>query len=131
MEHDFLMLFLYSGKTFFRGPWLLTPPEVPGTSSRFFYRQELMLSTVQETSPMVAVVGRCAVLDHAEYSTSKLRIHKTLALIFLMLNFLQFVRLKLLKAMYSCASQFMTNIKNKFVKHNLDKVYGSSRTAKW
>lgn len=48
---------------------MLTPPEVPGTGSRFFYRQELMLSTVQETSPLVAVVGRCAVLEYSEYTT--------------------------------------------------------------
>ncbi|KAG4079697.1 hypothetical protein HA402_009083 [Bradysia odoriphaga] len=56
------------GKSFFRGPWFLTPTEVPGTSARSFYRQELMLSTVQDTSPMVAIVGRCAVLEYREYS---------------------------------------------------------------
>lgn len=33
----------------------MTPAEVPGTSARSFYRQELMLSTVQDTSPMVRV----------------------------------------------------------------------------
>lgn len=32
----------------------MTPAEVPGTSARSFYRQELMLSTVQDTSPMVS-----------------------------------------------------------------------------
>lgn len=41
------------GKSYFRGPWFMTPVEVPGTSARSFYRQELMLSTVQDTSPMV------------------------------------------------------------------------------
>uniref|UniRef100_A0AAG5D381 Polybromo-1 n=1 Tax=Anopheles atroparvus TaxID=41427 RepID=A0AAG5D381_ANOAO len=55
------------GKSLFRGPWLLTPPEVPGTISRLFYRQEVLLSTVQETTSTVAIVGRCAVLDQHEY----------------------------------------------------------------
>lgn len=59
-----------SGKTFFRGPWLLTPPEISGTLNRLFYRQELLLSTVQDTSPMVAVVGRCAVSEYSEYTSS-------------------------------------------------------------
>lgn len=63
---------LFSNKSYFRGPWLLTPPEIPGTGNRFFYRQELMLSTLQETNPIVAIVGRCAVLEMAEYATSKL-----------------------------------------------------------
>lgn len=64
-------MFYFSGKSFFRGPWLLTPPEVPGTSNRFYYRQELMLSTVQETNPIVGIVGRCAVLDLPEYTSCK------------------------------------------------------------
>uniref|UniRef100_A0A1Q3F0S5 Putative chromatin remodeling complex rsc subunit rsc1/polybromo n=1 Tax=Culex tarsalis TaxID=7177 RepID=A0A1Q3F0S5_CULTA len=58
-------------KSFFRGPWLLTPPEVPGTISKLFYRQEMLLSTVQETTPTVAIVGRCAVLEHHEYITRR------------------------------------------------------------
>uniref|UniRef100_A0A182MT35 Polybromo-1 n=1 Tax=Anopheles culicifacies TaxID=139723 RepID=A0A182MT35_9DIPT len=59
------------GKVFFRGPWLLTPPEVPGTISRLFYRQEVLLSTIQETTAAVAIVGRCAVLDQSEYITRR------------------------------------------------------------
>lgn len=47
----------------------MTPPEVPGTANRFFFRQELMLSTVTDTSPTVAIVGRCAVLEYSEYTT--------------------------------------------------------------
>ncbi|XP_052893042.1 protein polybromo-1 [Anopheles moucheti] len=59
------------GKILFRGPWLLTPPEVPGTISRLFYRQEVLLSTIQETTSAVAIVGRCAVLDQSEYITRR------------------------------------------------------------
>ncbi|XP_058823523.1 protein polybromo-1 isoform X2 [Topomyia yanbarensis] len=59
------------GKSFFRGPWLLTPPEVPGTISRLFYRQEVLLSSVQESTPTVAIVGRCAVQEQHEYITRR------------------------------------------------------------
>uniref|UniRef100_W4VRH5 Putative chromatin remodeling complex rsc subunit rsc1/polybromo n=1 Tax=Corethrella appendiculata TaxID=1370023 RepID=W4VRH5_9DIPT len=59
------------GKSFFRGPWLLTPLEVPGTINRLFYRQEILLSTVQETTPTVGIVGRCAVLEFHEYITRR------------------------------------------------------------
>ncbi|XP_055708043.1 protein polybromo-1 isoform X1 [Phlebotomus papatasi] len=59
------------GKSFFRGPWLLTPPEVPCAGNRLFYRQEVMLSTLQESSPLIAIVGRCSVLDYVEYTTCR------------------------------------------------------------
>lgn len=45
---------------------------MPGTANRFFYRQELMQSTVIDTSPIIAIVGRCAVLDYREYTTRKM-----------------------------------------------------------
>lgn len=51
--HSFFRSLFIRGKSYFRGPWFMTPSEVPGTSSRSFYRQELMLSTVQDTSPTV------------------------------------------------------------------------------
>jgi protein polybromo-1 len=44
---------------------------VPGTISKLFYRQEVMLSTTCETSPTVAIVGRCAVLDYCDYITRR------------------------------------------------------------
>lgn len=59
--------FVSSGKSYIKGPWLLLPPEVPGTANRYFYRQELMLSTTHDISPTIAVVGRCAVLEYSEY----------------------------------------------------------------
>lgn len=35
------------------------------------YRQEVFLSTVQETTPTIAIVGRCTVLEYLEYSTRR------------------------------------------------------------
>lgn len=57
------------GKSFFRGPWLLLPAELPVSVllNRTQYRQEVYLSTVQETTPTVAIVGRCCVLEYNEY----------------------------------------------------------------
>lgn len=60
-----------SGKSYFKGPWLLTPPEVPGTANKYFYRQELILSTTQDISPTIAIVGRCAVLEGNEFTKCK------------------------------------------------------------
>lgn len=61
------------GKSFFRGPWLLTPPELPTslTANRLQYRQEVFLSTVQETTPTVGIVGKCCVLEVDEYTTRR------------------------------------------------------------
>ncbi|OAD52774.1 Protein polybromo-1 [Eufriesea mexicana] len=55
------------GKCYFKGPWLLIPAEVPHTPTKLFYKQELFLSTVDGTHPIVAIVGKCAVLDYGEY----------------------------------------------------------------
>lgn len=56
------------GKSSFRGPWLMTPSEVPVIGSRSAYRQEVFLSSVQETNPVIAIVGRCCVLEYAEFT---------------------------------------------------------------
>lgn len=47
------------------------PTEVPHTPTKLFYKQELFLSTVDGTHPIVAIVGKCAVLDYGEYICSK------------------------------------------------------------
>ncbi|XP_050496969.1 protein polybromo-1 isoform X5 [Bombus huntii] len=59
------------GKCYFKGPWLLMPAEVPHAPTKLFYKQELFLSTVDGTHPIVAIVGKCAVLDYGEYICSR------------------------------------------------------------
>ncbi|XP_026831166.1 protein polybromo-1 isoform X10 [Ooceraea biroi] len=59
------------GKCYFKGPWLLMPTEVPHTPTKLFYKQELFLSTVDGTHPIVAIVGKSAVLDYGEYICSR------------------------------------------------------------
>lgn len=63
--------FHFSAKCYFKGPWLLMPTEVPHTPTKLFYKQELFLSTVDGTHPIVAIVGKCAVLDYTEYICSE------------------------------------------------------------
>lgn len=60
------------GKSFFRGPWLLTPSEVPSIGTRSAYKQEVFLSSVQDTSPIISIVGRCSVLEYADFTHREL-----------------------------------------------------------
>ncbi|XP_017463776.1 PREDICTED: protein polybromo-1-like, partial [Rhagoletis zephyria] len=57
----------HSNKSYFKGPWLLAPNEIVSPLNKQFYRQEILLSTVEDISPLIAIVGRCAVLEYAEY----------------------------------------------------------------
>lgn len=59
--------YCFSGKAYFRGPWLVTPPEIPHSPNRMFYKQEVFLSTLEDTNPLVGIVGKCAVLDYNDY----------------------------------------------------------------
>ncbi|XP_011198605.2 protein polybromo-1 [Bactrocera dorsalis] len=58
-------------KSYFKGPWLLTPSEIVSPSNKQYYRQELLLSTVEDISPLIAIVGRCAVLEYTDYISSR------------------------------------------------------------
>lgn len=60
-----------TGKSYFQGPWLLAPNEISLPQNKTFYQQELFLSTVQEINPIIAIVGRCAVLEQNEYSSCR------------------------------------------------------------
>ncbi|XP_021930811.1 protein polybromo-1-like isoform X6 [Zootermopsis nevadensis] len=55
------------GMCFFRGPWLVTPPEIPHAPTRLFYKQEVFLSTLEDTNTIDSLMGKCAVLEHGEY----------------------------------------------------------------
>lgn len=60
-----------NGKSYFKGPWLLAPSETTPALGKQFYRQELLLSTVEDISPVIGIVGRCAVLEYAEFINSR------------------------------------------------------------
>ncbi|XP_034240054.1 protein polybromo-1 isoform X2 [Thrips palmi] len=61
----------HQGATFVRGPWLLTPREILQTPGRLFYKQELFLSCIEGVNPLQNIIGRCAVLEHQEYISSR------------------------------------------------------------
>ncbi|CAH2096950.1 unnamed protein product [Euphydryas editha] len=54
-------------KCYFRGPFLIFPSEVSNIISKPFYKQEVLLTTMHDTSPLVGIVGKCAVLDYDDY----------------------------------------------------------------
>ncbi|XP_067618528.1 protein polybromo-1 [Eurosta solidaginis] len=60
-----------ASKSYFKGPWLLTPSEIVSPSNKQFFRQELLLSTVEDVSPLIAIVGRCAVMEISDYVSSR------------------------------------------------------------
>ena len=46
----------------FSGPWFVRPDEVEHVPTKMFYRNEVFMSSIQDTNPMRSVIGRCAVL---------------------------------------------------------------------
>lgn len=58
---------------YFHGPWYVTPTEISGQAlaNRVFYRQEVFLSSIEDTNPLMSVVGKCAVLDFNDYTTCR------------------------------------------------------------
>merc|ERR1712071_672434 len=56
---------------YFHGPWYVTPTEIAHAPSRLFYRQEVFLSSIEDTNPLLSVVGRCSVLDLNDYTTCR------------------------------------------------------------
>lgn len=50
---------------------MLAPNDITHAPAKLFYKQEMFLSTVDATHPIVAIVGKCAVLDYSEYICSK------------------------------------------------------------
>ncbi|XP_054286185.1 protein polybromo-1-like isoform X2 [Macrosteles quadrilineatus] len=55
------------GEAYFHGPWLVLPSAIPHTPARTFYKQEVFLSTLEDTNSVNNIVGKCAVLEHGEY----------------------------------------------------------------
>ncbi|XP_025829015.1 protein polybromo-1 isoform X3 [Agrilus planipennis] len=66
------------GKGYFRGPWFVTPMEIPLNPHRMFYKQEVFLSTLEDTNPLVGIMGKCSVLDYNEYISCRItEIHES------------------------------------------------------
>lgn len=56
-----------NGCAFYHGPWFVTPQEVQHPPTRLFFKQEVFLSSIEDTNPLLSVIGHCAVLDYKDY----------------------------------------------------------------
>lgn len=56
---------------YFHGPWFVTPKETPLSVGQSFYKQEVFLSTISDSNPLLSVVGKCSVLEMKEYVASR------------------------------------------------------------
>ncbi|RWS27612.1 protein polybromo-1-like protein, partial [Leptotrombidium deliense] len=59
------------GNAFFHGPWFVQPMELPPLTPRMFYPQEVFLSSIEDTNPLLSICDRCAVLDMRDYITRR------------------------------------------------------------
>ncbi|XP_077514488.1 protein polybromo isoform X9 [Amblyomma americanum] len=60
------------GNGFYHGPWFVLPSEIQHAPSRVFYRQEVFLSSIEDTNPLLSIIGRCSVLDCKDYTACRL-----------------------------------------------------------
>ncbi|XP_033100393.1 protein polybromo-1-like isoform X2 [Anneissia japonica] len=51
----------------FHGPWFVHPSETEHPPTRMFYKNEVFLSSIEDTNPMRSISGKCAVLGHKDY----------------------------------------------------------------
>jgi protein polybromo-1 len=59
------------GMAYFHGPWFVTPKETPHPPNQMFYSREAFISTIQDTNPLLSVVGRCCILEMEDYVKSR------------------------------------------------------------
>merc|ERR1712241_498151 len=59
------------GMAYFHGPWFVTPKETPHLASQLFYPREAFISTIQDTNPLLSVVGGCCILEMDDYIKSR------------------------------------------------------------
>merc|ERR1719150_1053027 len=56
---------------YFHGPWFVTPKETPHPANQMFYTREAFISTIQDTNPLLSIVGRCCVLEVSDFKTMR------------------------------------------------------------
>ncbi|GFQ66100.1 protein polybromo-1 [Trichonephila clavata] len=59
------------GNAFYHGPWFVTPQEVQHPPTRLFFKQEVFLSSIEDTNPLLSVIGHCAVLEFKDYCSRR------------------------------------------------------------
>jgi len=61
-----------SGSMFFCGPGYMYPNDTEHAPTRLFWQKEVIRSMVDDTNPLLSVTGRCVVLLHKEYISSRI-----------------------------------------------------------
>ena len=59
------------GNCFFHGPWFVQQPELPPLGFKSFYPQEVFLSSIEDTNPLLSICSRCAVIEFKDYITQR------------------------------------------------------------
>ncbi|CAG2166349.1 unnamed protein product [Oppiella nova] len=59
------------GMCFFHGPWFVQQPELPPLLYKSFYLQEVFLSSIEDTNPLLSICERCAVIEYKDYITRR------------------------------------------------------------
>lgn len=59
------------GNAFFHGPWFVQPRELPLSISRMFYPNEVFLSSIEDTNPLLSICDKCSVLEFKDYITRR------------------------------------------------------------
>ncbi|KAH9420477.1 Protein polybromo-1 [Dermatophagoides pteronyssinus] len=59
----------HDGNPYFHGPWYVQQAELPPTTIGSFYPQEVFLSSIEDTNPLLSICERCSVLDTKDYCT--------------------------------------------------------------
>ena len=58
---------------YFHGPWFVTQggDELVHLTTTPFYQKEAFISTIQDTNPLLSIVGRCCVLEVQDYRSMR------------------------------------------------------------
>ncbi|XP_038061798.1 protein polybromo-1-like isoform X2 [Patiria miniata] len=60
-----------NGDPWFNGPWFVRPSETVHPPTRLFYKNEVFLSSIEDTNPMRSICGKCHVMLYKDYVSSR------------------------------------------------------------
>ncbi|XP_071810078.1 protein polybromo-1-like isoform X3 [Asterias amurensis] len=60
-----------NGDPWFNGPWFVRPSETIHPPTRLFYKNEVFLSSIEDTNPMRSICGKCHVMIYKDYTSSR------------------------------------------------------------
>ncbi|XP_022095945.1 protein polybromo-1-like isoform X3 [Acanthaster planci] len=60
-----------NGDPWFNGPWFVRPSETVHPPTRLFYKNEVFLSSIEDTNPMRSICGKCHVMLYKDYISSR------------------------------------------------------------